>query len=168
MSCAFAHCKHLRTLQLPGKLRKIQQEAFLKCTSLTEVQVPPPLLYFARRAFGGCTQLNRFERTDQSLTWRGAYARANAFLQCDNLDMPKWVRWLPRSKKMMISGQIPLLPSIKGTLWQCDGQALVGTCVQAWSGSCAPVECTKRVQMCPLSIKKLPRRAQARVPVTWT
>ena len=40
MSCAFAHCKHLRTLQLPGKLRKIQQEAFLKCTSLTEVHVP--------------------------------------------------------------------------------------------------------------------------------
>ena len=72
-SCAFAHCKHLRTLQLPGKLRKIQQEAaFLKCTSLTEVHVPPTLLYIARRAFGGCTQLSRFERTDQSLTWRGA------------------------------------------------------------------------------------------------
>ena len=99
MSCAFAHCKHLRTLRLPGKLRKIQQEAFLKCTSLTEVHVPPTLLYIARRAFGGCTQLNRFERTDQSLTWRGAYARANAFLRCDNLDMPKWVRWLPRSQE---------------------------------------------------------------------
>ena len=99
MSCAFAHCKHLRTLQLPGKLRKIQQEAFLKCTSLTEVHVPPTLLYIARRAFGGCTQLNRFERTDQSWTWRGAYARANAFLRCDNLDMPKWVRWLPRSQE---------------------------------------------------------------------
>ena len=49
--------------------------------------------------FGGCTQLNRFGRTDKSLTWRGAYARANAFLRCDNLDMPKWVRWLPRSPK---------------------------------------------------------------------
>ena len=71
-NCAFAHCKHLRTLQLPGKLRKIQQEAFLKCTSLIEVHVPPTLLYIARRAFGGCTQLSRFERTDQSLTWRGA------------------------------------------------------------------------------------------------
>ena len=101
MSCAFAHCKHLRTLKLPDKLRKIQQEAFLKCASLTltEVHVPPTLLYIARRAFGGCTQLNRFERTDKSLTWRGAYARANAFLRCDNLDMPKWVRWLPRSQK---------------------------------------------------------------------
>ena len=30
MSCAFAHCKHLRTLKLPGKLRKIQQEAFVQ------------------------------------------------------------------------------------------------------------------------------------------
>ena len=99
MSCAFAHCKHLRTLKLPGKLRKIQQEAFLKCASLTEVHVPPTLLYIARRAFGGCAQLNRFERIDKSLTWRGAYARANAFLRCDNLDMPKWVRWLPRSQK---------------------------------------------------------------------
>ena len=60
--------------------------------------MPPTLLYIARRAFGGCTQLSRFERTDQSLTWRGAYARANAFLRCDHLDMPKWVRWLPRSQ----------------------------------------------------------------------
>ena len=37
------------------------------------------------------------------------------------------------AKKMTISGQMtPLLPSIKGILWRCDGcQALGGTCVQA-------------------------------------
>ena len=36
-----------------------------------------------------CTQLDRFGRTDKSLTWRGVYARANAFLRCENLDVPK-------------------------------------------------------------------------------
>ena len=97
MNCAFAHCQHLRTLKLPNKLRKIQQEAFLKCASLREVQVPPTLLYIARRAFAGCTQLQRFQRDGKRLTWRGTYSHANAFLKCTNLDTPKWVRWLPRN-----------------------------------------------------------------------
>ena len=99
MNCAFAHCQHLQILKLPNKLRKIQQEAFLKCVSLTEVSVPPTLLYIARRAFAGCTQLNRFQRTGKRMTWRGTYSRANAFLRCDNLDMPKWFRWIPRNPK---------------------------------------------------------------------
>ena len=46
----------LRTLKLPGKLRKIQQEAFLKCTSLKRMVHVPPTNYcyrIARRAFGG-------------------------------------------------------------------------------------------------------------------
>ena len=29
----------------------------------------------------------------------GVHARGNAFLRCENLGMPKWVRWLPRSQK---------------------------------------------------------------------
>ena len=99
MGCAFAHCKHLRSLRLPNKLRIIEQEAFLKCTSLTEVSSPPTLLYIARRAFAGCTQLNQFQRVGKCMTWRGTYTRANAFLRCDNLDMPQWVRWLPRNRK---------------------------------------------------------------------
>ena len=99
MNCAFAHCQHLQRLKLPNKLRKIQQEAFLKCAALTEVSVPPTLLYIARRAFAGCTQLNRFQRTGKRMTWRGTYSRAKAFLRCDNLDMPKWVRWIPRNPK---------------------------------------------------------------------
>ena len=77
----------------------IRQEAFLKCASLTEVHVPPTLLYIARRAFAGCTQLCRFQRNGQSVTWRGTYSRGNAFLRCDNLDMPNWVRWLPRTQE---------------------------------------------------------------------
>ena len=85
MGSAFAHCKHLRSLRLPHKLRIIEQEAFLKCTSLTEVSVPPTLLYFARRASAGCTQLNQFQRTGKCMTWRGTYSRVNAFLRCDNL-----------------------------------------------------------------------------------
>ena len=99
MGCAFAHCKHLRSLRLPNKLRTIEQEAFLKRTSLMEVSVPPTLLYIARRAFAGCTQLNRFQRAGKCMTWRGTYSRANAFLRCDNRDMPQWVRWLPRNRK---------------------------------------------------------------------
>ena len=99
MGCAFAHCKHLRSLWLPHKLRTIEQEAFFKCSSLTEVSLPPTLLYIARRAFAGCTQLHRFQRTGKSTTWRGTYSRANAFLRCDNLDLPKWVRWLPRNPR---------------------------------------------------------------------
>ena len=73
----------------------IRQEAFFKCASLTEVT----LLYIARRAFAGCTQLCRFQRNSQSVTWRGTYSRGNAFLRCDNLDMPNWVRWLPRTQE---------------------------------------------------------------------
>ena len=99
MGSAFAHCKHLQSLRPPHKLRIIEQEAFLKCTSLVEVSVPPTLLYIARRAFAGCTQLSLFQRVGKCRTWRGTYSRANAFLKCDNLDMPQWVRWLPRNRK---------------------------------------------------------------------
>ena len=41
MDSAFAHCKHLRSLRLPHKLRIVEQEAFLNRISLTEVSVPP-------------------------------------------------------------------------------------------------------------------------------
>ena len=94
--------------------------------------MPPTLLYIARRAFGGCTQLNRFERTDKSLTWRGAYARANAFLRCD-LECRNGYGGCHAAKKTMINGQMTsLLPSIKDMLWRRDGcQACVGTCVLA-------------------------------------
>ena len=33
------------------------------------------------------------------MTCRGTYSRANAFLRCDDLDMPKWVRWIRRNPK---------------------------------------------------------------------
>ena len=56
-------------------------------------------LYIARRAFAGCTQLCQFHRVGKSVTWRGPYSRANAFLKYDNLDMPKWVRVLPLNRK---------------------------------------------------------------------
>ena len=99
MCSAFAQCKHLQHLSLPHKLRRIEQEAFLKCTSLKEVSVPPTLLHIARRAFAGCAQLCQFHRVRKSVTWRGTYSRANAFLKCDNLDTPKWVRLLPLNRQ---------------------------------------------------------------------
>ena len=144
MGSAFAHCKHLQSLRLPHKLRIIEQEAFLKCTSLTEVSVPPTLLYIARRAFAGCTRLSLFQRVGKRRTWRGTYSRANAFLKCDNLDMPQWVRWLPR---MRINGRMtPLKSSIRGKLLEMHAAALTaGTRVLALSTSKAtPLECPPR------------------------
>lgn len=99
MGAAFAQCKNLQHLILPPNLRKIEQEAFHKCTSLTEVIVPPTLLYIARLAFAGCTSLSNFQREGKCKTWRGTYSRGNAFLDCDNLDKPSWIRWLPPNWK---------------------------------------------------------------------
>ena len=93
-------------------------------------------LYIARRAFAGCTQLNRFQRTGKRMTWRGAYSRANAFLRCDNLDMPKWVfDGYHAIRQMRINGQMtPSESSTEGTrnrMWQrccCHASQLAPVC----------------------------------------
>ena len=95
LGSAFAHCSQLQQLCLSRNLRIIEQEAFLKCTSLQEVSTPPSLLYIARRAFAGCTQLRAIRKQGKSKTWRGTYARPNAFDKCEQLDQPKWLRFLP-------------------------------------------------------------------------
>ena len=79
LGSTFAHCSQLQQLSLSRNLRIIEQEAFLKCTSLQEVCIPPSLLYIARRAFAGCTQLRAVRKQGKSKTWRGTYARLNAF-----------------------------------------------------------------------------------------
>ena len=84
---------------LSRNLRRIEQEAFLRCASLREVSIPPSLLYIARRAFAGWTQLRTFCKTGESTTWRGTYARVNAFDKCEHLDKPKWLRFLPPNEK---------------------------------------------------------------------
>ena len=88
-------CTQLQQLCLSRNLRIIEQEAFPKCTSLQEVSIPPSLLYIARRAFAGCTQLRATRKQGKSKTWRGTYARPNAFDKCEQLDQPKWLRFLP-------------------------------------------------------------------------
>ena len=95
LGSTFAHCAQLQQLSLSQNLRIIEQEAFLNCTSLQEVCTPPSLLYIARRAFAGCTQLRAFWKKGKSKTWRGTYARPNAFDKCEQLDKPKWLRFLP-------------------------------------------------------------------------
>ena len=90
----FAHCSRLQQLSLSCNLRRIEQEAFFKCTSLREVRAPPTLLYIARRAFAGCAH-----KTGKRTTWRGTYARGNAFDECEQLDKPKWLRFLPSNTK---------------------------------------------------------------------
>ena len=99
MGGAFARCGNLHNVQLPPKLRVIEESAFYKCTSLIEVMVPPTLLYVGSRAFAGCTQLSRFQRVGKSATWRGTYSMISAFQQCDQLPQPQWFRWLPLNWK---------------------------------------------------------------------
>ena len=99
LGSTFAHCSQLQQLSLSRNLRIIEQEAFLKCTSLQEVCIPPSLLYIARRAFAGCTQLRAVRKKGKSKTWRGTYARLNAFDKCEQLDKAKWLRFLPPNAK---------------------------------------------------------------------
>ena len=49
----------------------------------------------ARRAFAGCTQLRAVRKQGKSKTWRGTYARPNAFDKCEQFDQPTWLRFLP-------------------------------------------------------------------------
>ena len=58
-----------------------------------------PQQYIARRAFAGCTQLRALCKTGKSKTWRGTYARINAFDKCEQLDKPEWLRFLPPNSK---------------------------------------------------------------------
>ena len=99
LGSTFAHCSQLRQLRLSRHLRVIEQEAFFQCASLQDVCTPPSLLYIARRAFAGCTQLRAFCKTGKSKTWRGTYARLNAFDKCEQLDKPKWLLFLPPNAK---------------------------------------------------------------------
>ena len=95
LGSTFAHCPQLQQLRLSRNLRIIEQEAFFRGTSLQEVFIPPSLLYIARRAFAGCTQLRTFRKKGKSMMWRGTYARLNAFDRREQLDKPKWLRFLP-------------------------------------------------------------------------
>ena len=63
--------------------------------SLQEVSTPPSLLYMARCAFAGCAQFRAICKQGKSKTWRGTYARPNAFDKCEQLDLPEWHRVLP-------------------------------------------------------------------------
>ena len=89
----------VQQLRLSRNLRMIEQEAFFQCASLQEVCTRSSLLYTARRAFAGCAQLRTFCKTGKSTTWRGTYARINAFEKCEQLDKPKWLRFLPPNAK---------------------------------------------------------------------
>ena len=99
LGSTFAHCSQLQQLRLSRNLRIIEQEAFFQCASLQDVCTPPSVLYIARRAFAGCTQLRAFCKTGKSTTWRGTYARINAFDKCEQLDKPTWLRFLPPNAK---------------------------------------------------------------------
>ena len=92
----FAHCSQLQQLRLAKKVRRIGRNAFLNCASLGELHTPPTLLYIARHAFAGCIQLCTLSRVADKTTWRGTYAEYNAFETCSQLEIPRWVRFLPK------------------------------------------------------------------------
>ena len=107
LGSTFAHCSQLQQLSLSRNLRTMatmEQEAFLQCASLQEVCIPPSLLCIARRAFAGRTQLRVFRKMGKSKTWRGTYARINAFDKCEQLDKPTWLRFLPPNAKDFCTG----------------------------------------------------------------
>ena len=68
----------------------MEQEAFLQYALQQEVCIIPSPLYIVRRDFAGCTQLRALRKKGKSKTWRGTYARLNAFDKCEQLDKPKW------------------------------------------------------------------------------
>lgn len=53
----FYHCKSLRSVTLPPKLRTIGKQAFAGCTSLQEIVIPKKVKAFEPTAFEGCTAL---------------------------------------------------------------------------------------------------------------
>ena len=84
-------------------------KCFCHLPSLREVCIPSTLRNIARRAFAGCTQLRTFYKTGKSTTWRGPYARVNAFDKCEQRDKPKWLRFR----------QMPKTSGEKTSLKQC-------------------------------------------------
>ena len=92
----FAHCSQLQQLRLAKAVRRIGREAFLNCESLSELHAPPTLLYVASQAFAGCAQLCTLLRVGDKTTWRGTYAEHNAFEKRSQLEIPTWVRLLPK------------------------------------------------------------------------
>ena len=49
------------------------------------------------------------------MTWRGTYSRANAFLKCDNLDVPKWIPFYHLIDRMRTNGQMtPMQYQVSG------------------------------------------------------
>ena len=115
LGSAFAHC-------LSRNLRIIEQEAFLKCASLQKVSTlffsPPsdcsslpstmtwaPCPHGVRtrgkkstEGFHSTSLLHATSSNTQArkkVTWQGTYARPNAFDKCEQLDQPKWLRFLP-------------------------------------------------------------------------
>ena len=41
----------------------------------------------------------QFVKKGKSKTWRGTFARLNAFDKCEQLDKPEWLRFLPPNAK---------------------------------------------------------------------
>ena len=68
--------------------------SFRTCSCRNYVYALRTTIHFTR-AFAGCTQLRAVRKRGKSKTWRGTYARLNAFDKCEQLDKPQWLRFLP-------------------------------------------------------------------------
>ncbi len=56
-SCAFANCRLLKKIVLPGSIYRIGDFAFYDCTSLESINIPNRVTSIGGKAFNGCTSL---------------------------------------------------------------------------------------------------------------
>ena len=98
LGSTFAHCSQLQTLNLSSKLRRIEQEAFLHCASLRGLHPSNSALHCSA-CFCWLRATSHILQTGKITTWRGTYARVNAFDKCDLLEKPPWLPFLPPTAK---------------------------------------------------------------------
>lgn len=98
---AFTNNAHLKKVELPFGLHRIEEGTFLGCDKLTQVHIPKTVKYIGKNAFSGCTALKRVNIPESVLLIdEGAFAGSglseivlpgtkviadNAFSSCDNL-----------------------------------------------------------------------------------
>lgn len=56
-SAAFAHCKTLKSVEIPPSVKKIEFNAFKNCKLLEKVRIPDAILEIGSNAFYGCQSL---------------------------------------------------------------------------------------------------------------
>ena len=80
-SGAFANCKTVKTVLLPGGLTAIDQGAFRNCTALERITVPEKVVRLGSEAFSGCTAL-----TEVIVKGAVKTLQTDTFFNCSSLE----------------------------------------------------------------------------------